>query len=154
MFEGSIPGLPDGTLVGGVHGGSGWAVVRLGEVDRIAERTDHPDRTRRMDRRPDLRQGVLVAHRAAPDLGVVEEEELVVGELDAWESGLLAVGSHPLLVRLQTVSPNGINSVIVDQAPGQVGSLCLQWVPCLKMILVKRKHNRGCIPNETTNTSF
>ena len=51
-----------------------------------------------MYRGPDLGEGVLGSHGAAPDLGVVEEEELVVGHVQSRQVGLGAVESHPLLV--------------------------------------------------------
>ena len=41
-----------------------------------------------MDAGPDLGLGVLGPHGAAPDLGVVEEEELVVRHVEARQVGL------------------------------------------------------------------
>ena len=54
-----------------------------------------------MDRGPDLGEGVLGAHGAAPDLRVVEEEELVVRHVQPRQQRLLAVVPNPLLVCLQ-----------------------------------------------------
>ena len=51
-----------------------------------------------MDAGPDLGLGILGSHGAAPDLGVVEEEQLVVSHVEAGEVGLRAVQSNPLLV--------------------------------------------------------
>ena len=51
-----------------------------------------------MDAGPDLGLGVLGPHGAAPDLGVVEEEELVVRHVQSRQVRLRAVKSDPLLV--------------------------------------------------------
>ena len=51
-----------------------------------------------MDAGPDLGLGVLRSHGAAPDLGVVEEEQLVVSHVEAGQVGLRAVQCNPLLV--------------------------------------------------------
>lgn len=47
---------------------------------------------------PDLCKCILWSHGAAPDLGVVEEEELVVGEIESGQVGLLTMHRHPLFV--------------------------------------------------------
>ena len=51
-----------------------------------------------MDAGPDLGLGILRSHGAAPDLGVVEEEQLVVRHIEARQVGLGAVQGNPLLV--------------------------------------------------------
>ena len=51
-----------------------------------------------MDAGPDLGLGVLRSHGAAPDLGVVEEEQLVVSHVHPGQVGLRSVDRHPLLV--------------------------------------------------------
>ena len=51
-----------------------------------------------MDAGPDLGLGILRSHGAAPDLGVVEEEELVVRHVEARQVRLGAVQGNPLLV--------------------------------------------------------
>ena len=65
---------PDGTLAARIHRRIGRTVVGVGELLRVGERTQHPDGTRRVDRRPDLGQCVLGSHRSAPNLRVVQEE--------------------------------------------------------------------------------
>ena len=61
-----------------------------------------------MDRGPDLGEGVLGAHGAAPDLRVVEEEELVVRHVQPRQQRLLAVVPNPLLVCLQARNKAGM----------------------------------------------
>ena len=61
-----------------------------------------------MDRGPDLGEGVLGAHGAAPDLRVVEEEELVVRHVQPRQQRLLAVVPNPLLVCLQERNKAGM----------------------------------------------
>ena len=51
-----------------------------------------------MDAGPDLGLGILRSHGAAPDLGVVEEEQLVVRHVEARQVRLGAVQGNPLLV--------------------------------------------------------
>ena len=53
-----------------------------------------------MDAGPDLGLGILRSHGAAPDLGVVQEEELVVRHVEPGQQRLLAVVPDPLLVCL------------------------------------------------------
>jgi hypothetical protein len=43
---------------------------------RIWKRSKNPDRSWRVNRRSDLRQGVFRAHRSAPNLSIVEKEKL------------------------------------------------------------------------------
>ena len=54
-----------------------------------------------MNRRPDFGEGVFRPHRAAPDLGVVKEKQLIVGHIEAGEQRLLPVLCHPLVIRLK-----------------------------------------------------
>ena len=51
-----------------------------------------------MDAGPDLRLGVLWPHGAAPDLGVVEEEQLVVGHVETRQVRFLSMQLNPFLV--------------------------------------------------------
>ena len=59
---------PDRTLVKRVHTTALGAVVGPGEVQRVGERPQHTDRSRTVDRRPQVVQGFLVSNLAAPDL--------------------------------------------------------------------------------------
>ena len=91
-------GSPDGTFLLRVHSGSRFTAISLGEFDGVGERTKNPDRPGRVDTRPDLGLGVLGAHGAAPDLGVVEEEQLVVSHVQSGQLRLRAMQLNPLLV--------------------------------------------------------
>lgn len=76
-------GLPNAALFRRIHGTPQRTAVGSGKVPGIRERPQHPDKARRVDRGPDLGQGVLRSHRSAPDLGVVQEEQLIVGHIQA-----------------------------------------------------------------------
>lgn len=68
----------------GVHRRAERAIVRFGELRRVGERAEHADGARRVNRRADLGQGVFRAHRSAPNLRVVQEEQLVVAHVHPW----------------------------------------------------------------------
>ena len=61
-----------------------------------------------MDAGPDLGLGILRSHGAAPDLGVVEEEQLVVRHVEPRQVGLRAVQADPLLVGAVGLRTGGI----------------------------------------------
>ena len=65
---------------------------------RVRERAEHPDGAGRVHAGADLGLGVFRPHGAAPDLGVVEEEQLIVSHVEPGQVKLLAVKLHPLLV--------------------------------------------------------
>lgn len=90
--------LPNTAFTRRIHFRSSRTVISLGEILRVGERTDNADYSGRVHRASDLRECILRSHRAAPDLGVVEEEELVVGQIKPGQVGLLAVRRHPLSV--------------------------------------------------------
>lgn len=90
--------LPNTAFTRRIHFRSSRTVISLGEILRVGERTDNADYSGRVHRASDLRECILRSHRAAPDLGVVEEEELVVGQIKSRQVGLLAVRRHPLSV--------------------------------------------------------
>ena len=81
-----------------IHSGSRITAISFGEFDGVGERSEDPDRSWRVDAGPDLGLGVLRSHGAAPDLGVVEEEQLVVRHVEARQVWLLPVDLNPLLV--------------------------------------------------------
>lgn len=82
--------LPDGTFVLGVHGGAERAAIGGGEVPGVGERADDADGAGGVHCGADLGEGILGAHGAAPDLSVVQEEQLIVREVDPGQSRLLA----------------------------------------------------------------
>ena len=90
--------LPDVALLFGIHSTSNGAVVCPGEVVGIGQGAQHPDGPQRMNGDEHLDFGLLGPHGPAPDLRVVEEEELVVAELDARQQILPAVAVHPVVV--------------------------------------------------------
>jgi len=92
--------LPHRTFLDGVHGRAEGAVEGPGKVLRVGQRPQNPDWPRRVHRGADFGQRVLRPHRAAPDLRVVEEKELVVGEGNSRQTRLLAVLLLPLFVSL------------------------------------------------------
>ena len=78
----------------------------------VWERPQHSDGTRGVYWWPDFGEGVLRPHGPTPNLGVVEEEELVVVEAKTWQGGLLAVLANPFLVSLKQVKPELLNALI------------------------------------------
>ena len=70
-----------------------------------------------MDAGPDLGLGVLRPHGAAPDLGVVEEEELVVRHVQSRQVRLGAVKSDPLLVGSVGLNRGNVTLVIFTISP-------------------------------------
>lgn len=90
--------LPNTALARRIHSRSHWTVISLGEILRIGERTDNADYSRRVHWASDLCKCILGSHGAAPDLGVVEEEKLVVGEIEPRQICLLTMKRHPLFV--------------------------------------------------------
>jgi hypothetical protein len=69
---------PDGTFFMRIHRRPKRTTVSSGELWRIRKRSQHSDGAGRMNRRSDFAEGVFRPHSSAPDLGVVEEEELIV----------------------------------------------------------------------------
>ena len=70
-----------------------------------------------MDAGPDLGLGVFRPHGAAPDLGVVEEEELVVRHVQSRQVRLGAVKSDPLLVGSVGLNRGNVTPVIFTISP-------------------------------------
>ena len=89
---------PDRTLLLRVHPGSKITAVSFREFDGVGQWTQDSDWSGGVNTGPYLGLGVLWSHGAAPDLGVVEEEQLVVRHVEARQVWLLPVDLHPLLV--------------------------------------------------------
>ena len=89
---------PDRTLLLRVHPGSKITAVSFREFDGVGQWTQDSDWSGGVNTGPDLGLGVLWSHGAAPDLGVVEEEQLVVRHVEARQVWLLPVDLNPLLV--------------------------------------------------------
>lgn len=92
--------LPYPTLMGRIHRRSDRAAEGIREVDAVGQRAFHPDGSGRMFRGSQLPDGFLVVHRAAPDLSVVEEEQLVMCQIHAWKSWRWSVRLLIFFVRL------------------------------------------------------
>jgi hypothetical protein len=92
--------LPHRTLVPWIHGRSQGTTESFCKIPWVWQWTQYPDWTGWMNRWPYFRKSVFWPHRTTPDLGVVEEEELVVCEVYPREARLLSVLRHPLLVSL------------------------------------------------------
>ena len=87
--------LPQFTFIWSVHGGISWTGEFLLEVLGVAERSDHSEATWRVGVGEDLAQERLRGLNLAPDLGVGDEEHLLVGELSqAGQGGLGAETLH------------------------------------------------------------
>ena len=80
---------------------------------RVRERAEHPDGAGRVDAGADLGLGVFRPHGAAPDLGIVEEEELVMRHVEAGQVGLLTVQLHPPLVRPVRLQQTTLTTIVV-----------------------------------------
>lgn len=93
--------LPHRTLFQWVHRRSKRTFIGFSKVYWVGERSEHADGSWRVHGGSNLGKGVLRPHRAAPDLRVVEEEQLFVGQRDAGQAVLHSVLRHPLLVCLQ-----------------------------------------------------
>ena len=89
---------PDGTFLDGVHSGAEITAVSFREFDGVGEGAQDPYWTWRMDTRPYLRLCIFRPHGATPDLGVVKEEQLIVGHVQAWQICFFSVQLNPLLV--------------------------------------------------------
>ena len=82
---------PQFAFIFSVHGSIGRAGEFLLEVLRVAERSDHSEATWRVGVGENLAQERLRGLNLAPDLGVGDEEHLLVGELsEAGQGGLRA----------------------------------------------------------------
>ena len=95
---GRLRGSPDGALLLRVHSGSRITAISFGELQGVGERPEDPDGAGGVDAGPDLGLRVLRPHGAAPDLRVVEEEQLVVRHVQPRQLRLRPVHRHPLLV--------------------------------------------------------
>jgi len=67
-----------------VHGRTGGALIGVGEFLRVGQRTQDADWSRRVNRGSDLGQRVFWSHGTAPDLRIVQEEQLVVTQIQTW----------------------------------------------------------------------
>ena len=83
-----------------VHGRAPGTVVGPGEVIAVREGPEHAHRPGRVHAAAYLGERVLRPHRAAPDLRVIEEEQLIVRQVYARQRRLLTMARHPLFVRL------------------------------------------------------
>lgn len=77
-----------------------------------------------MDSRTDFSEGILRAHSAAPDLSVVEEEQLVVREVDTGETRLFAKLRHPLAVSLSNRQINRCCEILLVIKATNYLSIC------------------------------
>lgn len=92
--------LPNAAFLLGIHRRAQRAAVSLGKVLAVWQGTQHPYRTRWMHAAADLRESILRPHGTAPDLRVIEEEQLIVGEIHSWQQRFFAMDRDPLLVSL------------------------------------------------------
>lgn len=91
---------PNGALLLGVVLLAGLAVERLAECLRVGRGSDDAELAERMDAADDGSSQILVSVLAAPDLAVVDEEELLGREVESGQSGLGSVLFQPSLVSL------------------------------------------------------
>lgn len=76
---------PHWTLLFWVHPTPDGAVVGIGEVLRVRQWPEDTNRPEGVHGGADLGERIFRPHRPAPNPRIVEEEELVVGEVDAWQ---------------------------------------------------------------------
>lgn len=90
--------LPYTALAGRVHSWSDWTAISLCKIFRVGKRADNADYARRMNWTADLCECILRPHRPAPDLCIVQEEELVMGEIKTGKRRFFAMNRYPLFV--------------------------------------------------------
>lgn len=106
--------LPYAAFVGGIHGRTQRAVVGSRKIPGVRQRSQDPDGSRRMDAGPDLGQRIFWTHRPAPDLGVVQEEQLVMGQIQSGQLGFFSVLTHPFAICLKWTDSNKFGKRLIQ----------------------------------------
>lgn len=83
-----------------MHGATRRAIEELGELFAVAQRSDHAKFGRRMRIVENLKSLRFDGGHRAPDLRKANEEQLMVGQVDAGQRKLRLVVGHPLFVSL------------------------------------------------------
>ena len=132
---------PQLALVRPVHVGACWTVELLLEVLGVAERSDHSEPTWRVGVGEDLAQKRLRGLNLAPDLGVGDEEHLLVGELSEAGQGRL---------RAETLNGPGVGperlvdaAVVRNILTLRVSAIQLKYFPNISKIF-SLKHFLTC----------